>query len=199
MHSRLGTRLGNDASGPPHSRRTTTAGRGRGRGAEVVAVHLTRGLPPPESGGNSGPEGQGRAGRGRGGRDPGGARLAELRHTAGRRLAGRSAGRQHLFSRGGAAKGVASYPLSEAQRRAACTWLLDEGGRHRRPSRAGAGGYPACAGGYPACARRASRGAVRAPSATEWSWAGNMPMRARGVICSKSDVRLRTARVSNTQ
>ena len=32
-----------------------------------------------------------------------------------------------------------------------------------------------------------------APSPTAWSWAGNMPMRARGVICSKSDVRLRTA------
>ena len=65
--------------------------------------------------------------------------VVELRHTAGRRQAGRSAGRQHLFSRGGAAKGVDSYPLSEAQRGAACTWLLDEGGRHRRPSRAGAG------------------------------------------------------------
>ena len=109
--------------------------------------------------------------------------VVELRHTAWRRQAGRpAASRQRLFSWGGAAKGVASYPLREAQRRAACTWLLDEGGRHRRPSRAGAGGYPACAGGYPACARRASRGAVHAPSATEWSWAGNMPMRAREVL-----------------
>ena len=127
-----------------------------------------------ERGGTSGPEGRGRAGRGRGGRDPGGhdrpsCAVVELRHTAGRRQAGRSAGRQRLFSRGGAAKGVASYPLREAQRRAACTWLLDEGGRYRRPSRAGAGGHPACAGGYPAgaggypaCARRASRGAVHA-------------------------------------
>ena len=33
MHSRLGTRLGNAASGPPHSRRTTTDA-----GAEGVAA-----------------------------------------------------------------------------------------------------------------------------------------------------------------
>ena len=50
MHSRLGTRLGNDASGPPHSRRTTTdaGAEGVACGAEVVA--LARGpvrLAPP--------------------------------------------------------------------------------------------------------------------------------------------------------
>ena len=161
-----------------------------------------------------------RTGRGRGGRDP--CRLctapgpelgescpctgrsAELRHTTGRRQAGRRAGGQ---------AGRRAAPALAGRRGTCGVHMAARRGRNRARASTRQGGHheprqqgtPAGAAGYPACARRASRRAVRAPSAsisppaalgfrterggtskpegqaTEWSWAGvARPSGARG-------------------